>query len=237
MDILKQLLFPIIFPFKQYEFFKKMWWIPIIAMIPILNTVVLSGWRKDMIYRIGRYDSFQLPESESIINLAIEGVLLHLLMIPYFVIPFSLIAYVSQEEYFNIFAFLQYTINPEQGVYFIYEIVPTNFLDWLTKHRFQLAWFAFAFPCFRIALIRSAKRQTWEAFLDVKTNLILLMKHSAYFFVFAISFIITMIILLAIGKTIYLVNQLFWLVPLITIPIYYWTTGYNYGMFAQELYD
>ena len=230
-------IYPYIFPFRQHEVVRRLWWLPLVAAIPLLNVLILSGWRMEIVRRVGQYDSTELPESSDFMIFIRNGGVLFLASLAYFIIPFFIITLITGSAFGFVWQFfgliIQSVINPEP----IFMITTEHIVDWLSEHRFHAIWFAFALPCFRMALLRSARQDDWQPFLQIHKNMVLVMQHIGYYVGILVFTIFMIGLLWLICKLILVVNVFTWLAGIICLLVYYSTTGYLYGKLGREIYE
>lgn len=249
MNIVKGWFEGLIYPFKEEDWLSKMWVIPILGftVIPLIELIVLRGWRVELVRRIGLKEDYILPKISitHILRYFIHGLKLWMitgiyLTIPIIVFrlfginPFRQLGY----EIGNLFVELwNYMWGIGSGVSLL-----TLFWDsfWaITKELLiQNAWLLFYYPYYRTATIRYAITNRFrKSHLAFWSNIRFMIRNVKDFVVMLINQIIDKVILFFVTAIINIILTPFIGVFALTFLIYadYWTSGYEYGMIAQKM--
>lgn len=229
--------YPLIFPFYQKNWVRKTWWLCLIAVVPMVDLILLSGWRLNLIKRIVRNENEILPTAD-IVSFFKGGLVLWLFGISYVLVPFLLIMSTGTGELGAIIEIVKWLANyltgtentlawhellNEQGTYFVIRTL------------IEIAWLLVSMPIYRMGMLRYAITGKVGCFINIPLNAYLALKYGWkiilmwVFGVFMVAFVMITTTILA-ATVIFAV-----LAPIFGLLVYYWATGYEYGHLAQEM--
>jgi polyferredoxin len=99
----------------------------------------------------------------------------------------------------------------------------------------EIAWVAISIPMHRAAMIRFAVTGRYRSFLHIPANALFLLRNMGGFISLAMFSLMTAVLMIAGSALISLTVVGAALLPLITLPIYYWSTAYEFGELAYKL--
>jgi hypothetical protein len=226
------------FPFREKDVVQKIWWLPLVNFVPVLNLILMRGWRVSVVRRMGRHEAQFLPEPHNLGRFLADGTILWIMTGLYLIPQIILLAIFGQGAIDNILTILLWIFNTlftDNPTIALSVLITDVLLGTIMQLIIPGAYWLLSWPVYRAAMIRfSTTGRVW-AFFDIITNIKLVARHLD-------EFMLTFFWTLAMNALIGFVSGLFIstaigsiLVPLITIPMFYWTTGYIYGRLAAKL--
>ncbi len=226
------------FPFQQTDGIKRVWWLILANYIPFFGLILIRGWRVDVVRRMGRNDSDILPVWEDIGRFLKDGLLLWCMTLIY-IIPQVVILFIFDFETVEFVAevlwwlYLHYLTDTQTVPFSV--LLASAGIKVLIELLFPFFYYLVSWPMYRVAMIRYSVTGKVLAFFDIFTNIKFLLKHCDGFMLvfvltlatqFLIGFMSGLFALTVIGTA---------LIPLVSLPLYYWTTGHLYGKLAMRL--
>ena len=88
---LKSYFYSYVFPFTQKDCIQKMWIFILISYIPIVNLLVLRGWRFELVHRLGWKKERPLPKAMDFFKFLANGLVLWMVTLAYLAVPIVII--------------------------------------------------------------------------------------------------------------------------------------------------
>jgi hypothetical protein len=218
------------FPFRQANWPSRLWLPSAIAFFPVVNIIVMRGWRLEMTRRLGRGWTDRLPEPAGVGRYFLDGLVLWLMTSIYFIPQFILLLFFGLDPVGTILALLTWLFTPERVSFFV--LLGQLGLGALVQLLLPLIYWVLTYPLYRVAMVRFAYTGSVGVFFDFVNNLNIAREHFGlvlriYIFEYLTNFLVFVlgIILAATG-----IGAL--AVPLLIFPMHYWTTGYLFGSLA-----
>ncbi len=232
----------LIYPFREKDWKAKMWLIPLTSFLtPFFQLLVLSGWRVELVRRIGLKKENILPRADvpSIIKYALHGVKLHLITLVYLLIPIFIFALLGINPLRQIFIESSKMIGYLWGYLWGYTTeTPLMTLLWnsfwvIVKELFiRNLWFLFYYPYYRAATMRYALTGKFrQSHLAIIPNITFVLRNAGFFLMMVVNEFIDKVIIFCLGIL---------FIPLIPFLLFYadfWTSGYEHGQVAIKMVE
>lgn len=224
------------FPLRHPDWFHRIWWLAVVNFVPVLNLVLMRGWRLELTRRIGYGNPQPFPESRDLGNFLGSGVILWFMTFLYNVPLFFVIFFFERElprTLWQTVVFLFQWIWGEEGA------SAGAFLSLLVKALGQaslptLCYFV-AWPLYRVAMLRFALTGNPGSFFRPIANLRLVLRHLNLFFLLFFFDLLSQTLLAVAGGVLTALGIGVLVTPAVLLPMYYWTTGHLYGRAASVL--
>jgi len=196
----------------------RYWIVPVVCLIPVVNLVLLRGWRFDLTQRLARQESPTLPPPSRIVNFLLNGVFLWLMTFIYH-LPHALLAV------FHVYEMMHVIKNGGEG------LVATLVMIYVVS----IVVTVVTWPLYRAAMLRYAVTGSLWSFVMVPQNFCLvLLNFPGFVLLWLKVLLVTILFALVTGVlTATMIGIL--VVAGIIIPLYYATTGHLFAQFASKL--
>lgn len=232
-----QLFYPIYFPVKEKHSAKKIFWLPLLAYIPVINLILFTGWRFELIKNMVRDKSEILPNFDAYAFI-INGVLIWAVGIGYLSISFLIIFGLDSgllTSALELYHWLEQVINDAPNRLSAWEIFESQFQQFITRMLVHSIWFIISIPILRTGFLRYAATGKISTLLNVPANTLIAIKHikdHATFFVFklfiyAFTWALSSILAFSVVLSIF--------VPAAHLSVFYWSTGFLYGQLGKKI--
>jgi len=234
-----EFFYPLIFPFKIKHWWKRMWALPIMAYIPIVDFILLRGWRLELVRRMARKEENALPPVHAPrhhIKFFKNGIILWLMTGLYVGVPFVIIFSTGTGLWGGLFELTQWvyqSLFSSEPVPPLSEILSENTRNALIRLGIEGVWLILSAPLYRAGMIRFAFTNSMLSFFNVISNVRFIFRQRNLFlktYLFSmlfkiLSFVVTFLLTMTgIGIA---------FIPLVVLIVYYYSTGYEYGHLAQ----
>lgn len=224
------------FPFRRPDWLQRMWWLAFVDFIPVLNLILLRGWRLDVTRRIGYGNPQPIPELRDLGNFLGNGVILWFMTFLYH-LPLFLVVFFFQRELpstiWDIVVFLFKWMWGEEGEssgVFLKLLVQALGQAFIPTLFYLATW-----PLYRAAMLRFALTGSPGAFFRPFANLRLAVRHLNLFFLLFFFDLLSQTLLTVVGGALTAIGIGVFVIPMVLLPVYYWTTGHLYGRAASIL--
>ena len=239
-----------VYPFVQRDWVLKMWLFVALSYVPVINLIVARGWRKDYIYRIGWRCNAVLPSPLDTLRFLKDGIKLWVATAIYLMIPLLIISIIGIGGIVDLWNDIVYvatllfdyvwrrSVETSAFLEQLWSFTKTELLHTIYVVLIENVYLIIYIPMYRVAMIRfSITDRLIASHLSIIKNLrflfvnlieILLMYA---FNVFNFVLIIVIDFLLAasvVGSP---------LIPVVTFYMFFWNTGYEYGLLAQTMIE
>ncbi len=226
------------FPFRQASWPLKVWWLPLVNFVPIFNLIAMRGWRLDIIRGIGKRGVEDLPSGKDLGRFLADGITLWFMT---FLYNLPLLVMLVMSGATMIGDTLAVTLWAIRALFDGSISLVAVLTDWtiavLSKMYLPFLYLLLLWPVHRAAVLRFAMTGRASSFFKVFSNLRLVLNHLPDFML--LFFFDVMMTRIGLG----IINGLLLglgigvaLVPAVTIPLYYWTTGHLYGQVAAKVW-
>jgi hypothetical protein len=225
-------------PFRQDRWPAKIWWLSAVGFIPVIDLLVLRGWRLDVTRRIALGEPDVLPDGRDVVRFLANGVILWTMTLLYFVIPFLIIFATGTGTLRNIWQTVQWlylTLLTDQPTMPLTEILGQELGRFLGRVAIEGAWVVISWPLYRTGMLRFAITGNPLAFFRVFANLVVVLKNLRAFVMLFLYELPTFILMMVVSAILTATGLGALLVPAVSMPLYYWITGFEYGHLAHEL--
>lgn len=208
-----------------------LFWIPFFWWIPLAGVLASLGWVMEATRRRGRKDVRLLPQARHAGRMFLEGFVLGLMWLGYFVIPLILMkAWAAEEWDARIQELIQWVFNvilsrPHEA---FSDITGRMASLYVTEHVGPLILVALAIPLFAAAEVRYALTKHLWSFFNVPGNALLLLTHLGGFLRLAFFSLMALIAGIALVAVL----------PFMAIPAtaaFLWVVAYLQGGLAMQI--
>lgn len=214
------------FPFKQPNWQSKMWWVFLINLVPLVNTILIRGWKFNVIKRAVRKKEELLPDIEEILRLLRDGLILWLMALIY-AIPLLIILAILPNSPVNLMAEILmnlFQLFGNQGFADLSSFSLDNIFDGLVNSLLlSLSYYLITWPIYRTGAIRFSATSNAFLFFDVGTNIKIVGKHLNHFMLVLFFTFVTQILVFFISLLLAIIAAKGIFIQLISVSLYYWT--------------
>jgi len=220
------------YPLREKGGLARIGWLLLLDYIPVLNLIILRGWRWEVARRFAHGIKPVLPEIGLILTFAARGLGLWFMTFLYGLVPVIIISQAGwggiRDFISDAWTFLRIVAGFEQSIT-LTQFVLTELWHSLLAALVDGSWLLVSLPLYRAAMIRYAATERFSCFFDVVANLRFILAFPGSFAkLYLYSFLLSGAI--AIGSAILVATGIGALVvPLVSLPVYYWTTAAEYG--------
>ncbi len=230
--------YPLYYPFRDYEWKTKLWWVPIILFIPIFNLIILSGWKMSIMKRLIDGHSDPLPYPEDIPQFFKDGILLFLAKVFYVIIPL-LVLFLFKSGIMSMSILL---FDFSKGVFVgdgptlreTAGLLVEKFVLWILVTVF---WYVAGSAIYTAGKIRYSATEKVSDLFNLFSNFIFIGRNiSGYIKSWLFSLFLAVLLCsieFVLGRYPY-VNILS---LVICVLVYIWSTGYEYGSIGKKAYE
>lgn len=250
VDEIKAFVIAPIYPFMQKYWFLNMWLFALFSYLPIVNVIIARGWRKDYIHRIAWRNESVLPNPKDLLKFLRDGVKLWLVHGLYLLLPVVLIMAFGLGGLVDLFGDIKYIVLLSWD-YFVRRTIETpvylNSLWVFTKTEFIHTAIAFLLeniylviyvPLYRIAMIRySVTGKLRASHLAVVPNLKFLFRNFVGIILMYAFNVFNFLIILAFDFILELTVVGIPLIPIVTVYMFFWNSGYEYGLLGRSMVE
>ncbi|MEM6972014.1 MAG: DUF4013 domain-containing protein [Pseudomonadota bacterium] len=215
-------------PFREADWQAKVWPLPLIAFIPLIDLITFEGWRMMVVKRMAKGES-PLPAFDIGAKLA-EGITIVLCRATYVLVPVLISNLTGVGGLIGRILDL-FLLASGDG-----QAIGEDFVSDLAYSMLIIVvWYVISAPIFHCGMIRYALSGDWKCLLNVPANLMLFLGHVHYFILFYIYAVVAaiLIVFVAIALTITAVGVV--LVPIAVFCLYYTMSAYEIGELAQKI--
>ena len=225
----------LIFPLGQRNWPIKIWFAPLVNLVPILGLIAIRGWRVDIVRRMGRGEEQLLPNPSDIGRFLGRGTTLWVMTGIYAIPEIILLAIFGSKIIKNILDILlwiwQTVFTDEPTVAFSVLLAKVG-MSLIAQLIIPGAYYFLSWPLYRAAMIRYSVTGNAALFFDIFRNIGLVIKYLDNFMLVFFYTILTQIMIALISGMFLATVVGSILIPLFSVPLFYWTTGYLYGKLA-----
>lgn len=225
-------------PFRQERWPEKVWWLPVVGFIPIIDLLIFRGWRLDATRRIGLGEPSVLPDGRDVVRFLRNGTILWTMTLIYFIIPFLIIFATGTgtlRSLRQVAHWLYLTLLTTQTTTPLTEVLDQEFGRFLARVAIEGAWVVVSWPLYRAGMLRFAITGNPLSFFRILANLAVVLKNLKAFFVLFLYELPTFLLMATASALLAATGFGAVLVPAISMPLYYWITAFEYGHLAHEL--
>lgn len=231
------LLHPVLWPFRSKQEWPRMWWLLLIDYIPVVNLIVMRGWRLEVVRRMARGEQPITPHFQSILKFFGNGLLLWTMTALYALLPLVIIAQLGvggfKDFVGDLVEFSKILLG--QSDQSLAEFARNELIDSLLEVLIELAWIPLSSPLYRAAMIRFAVTSDIASFGNFPATIGFIFRHfGAFVKLYLFSFLLGIAVAM-LGGFLVITGVGAIVVPLVTVPLYYWSTAFEYGELAQKL--
>ena len=239
-----------IFPFIQIDWPIKMWVFIALSYVPIVNVIIARGWRMEYIHRLGWSYQRVLPSPIDILRFSRDGLLLWIMRGAFALVPVVIIVSFGLDglidlwndtvEIFQLlFGYLwERTLSTEEFFQGLWNFIVTEFIHSILVVLIENIWLVIYVPVYRIGMLRFALTgRLIKSHLSLGKNLKFLFKNLIdIVFMYAFNVFNFIVVLLVDGALVMSVIGIP-LIPIVTFYMYYWNSGYEYGLLARQMVE
>ncbi|WP_224996118.1 DUF4013 domain-containing protein [Cesiribacter sp. SM1] len=247
---LKLYFYSFIFPFTQKDCIQKMWIFVIMAYLPVINLLLLRGWRFEFVHRLGWHVENPLPRARDFFKFLSNGLLLWMLTFAYLMVPLALIALFGLGGWGELYRDLVYLVELtfdfifntqltlELYVRSLWAFIKNEFIEQLLAFALENIYLVLYVPIYRVAMIRFAvTKRLFHSHLSIFKNLKFIFRNFldlmlVYLFVL-LNGVVAFVATLLLSMTVVLAP----VIPVFVFFMYYWSSGYEYGHLARLMVE
>ena len=231
-------LFPLYFPFHIQGAWKRLWWVSLLMFVPIVNALLLRGWRLELASRIARGDQDILPPARGLLKYLFQGLVLWTMTFMYTLVPLTVIMILGIggiiDTIADIKTFLQIIVG--QSDMTLTQFIVNEVWEEIACLLIAGIWAMISVPLYRAGMVRYCVTGRITSFANVVANTRFISANageflSMYTFGAAAWFLLCLL-------ASFLTSTGFGLLIVILIlpPLHYWSSGYEFGRLGRTLY-
>jgi hypothetical protein len=228
----------VIFPFQQSNWPAKLWWISLVNFVPILNVILMRGWRLNIVRRMGRRETNWLPDVHGIGNYLVDGLVLWFMSGVYFIPQIVLLSILGGDIIDNVLTILLWVYDnlftDKETISFATLAGDVGF-GLLVRMILPGIYFFLSWPFYRAAMIRYSVSGNPLVFFDFVTNARIVFGNLSSILLVFFLYLTTATILSSLSGLLIATFIGSLVVPMVLLPMGYWVTGYLYGRLAMEV--
>lgn len=228
----------LIYPFRNPNWPVRLWWVPLVNLVPIFGLIVMRGWRLDITRRMSQGDPDRLPKLADFGRFFGDGVVLWIMTGLYYIPQIIILSLFAPDLMTNIWSTVLYFWSLLAGdpMMTFGQYAASIGVGLLTQAGVPILYQLVSLPIYRTAMLRYAITGNMLVFFDFITSARLCMAYfsgvmAAVFATLAANFLINVVLSGVIAATFVGAP----LIPLVTIPVSYWVVGYIYGSLARRM--
>jgi hypothetical protein len=224
-------------PFRQERWPEKVWWLSALGFVPFIDLLVFRGWRLEVTRRIGLGERQPLPDGRDLLRFLGHGIILWTMTLLYFIIPFLIIFTTGAGTLRSLreVATWLYLSVTNQPTIPLLELLGQEAGRFLTRVAIQGAWLVVSWPMYRVGMLRFALTGNPLSFFRLFSNLAIVLRNIGAFIKLFLYELPTFLLMTTVSAILAATGFGALLIPAVTMPLYYWITGFEYGHLAHEL--
>ncbi|MFV9504969.1 MAG: DUF4013 domain-containing protein [Oscillochloridaceae bacterium umkhey_bin13] len=218
------------FPFRQPDWPNRLWLPALIFFIPVINVIIMRGWRLEITRRLGRGWTDRLPEPNGIVRYFFDGLKLWFMTGIYLIPQFLILLFFGLGPIETLFTILAWLFSPERTS--LFGLIGQIGLGSIIQLIVPLVYWALTYPLYRIAMVRFAYTGSLAVFFDVPTNLTIAQEHFGLVVRVYLFEQLTSVLFVFLSSLFGVTGIGVLVVAGVLFPAQYWTTGYLFGSLA-----
>ena len=229
--------YPLVFPFYQKKWLSRTWWLNLIAIIPIVDLIIFTGWRRKLIRNMAYNEEHILPKAE-LLSFFKHGIILWIVATLFLIIPMILIFTVGSGAGGSIIEFGSWfvgLVTQDPNTISTKEMLASQGNDFIIRVLIEIVWALVSIPILSTGLMRYAITEKIGTLFNLPVNTMYAIKYIGPHFMMWI-FKFFLIIFVAVVTSLLISSVvLAILAPMFALSIYYWSTGYEFGHLAEKI--
>jgi len=229
--------YPLVFPFYQNRWFSKIWWLNLIALVPVVNLILFSGWRYHLIKKMVTHEQNILPEPK-ILSFFKHGIILWCVATVYLIVPMILIFSVGSGVISSTLEFGSWvvgTVTQNPNTTTTSEMLSNQTSNFGIRLIIDIIWVVLSVPILSTGLARYAITGNISTLLNFPANAVYATKYVGAHIMMWI-FKIFMIIFVSIVTSLLVTSILLAVfAPMFGLCVYYWSSGFELGHLAERI--
>jgi GYF domain 2/Protein of unknown function (DUF4013) len=229
------------FPFRRPDWAGSFWWVALMSYLPVVNLLLLRGWRVDATRRIGMCNPQPFPQAKDLGRFGADGFILWLMSVIFWIPGLFLLVLFGMDSLARFLLLGRWAFEKIIGgalTMTLESILTSIGIAGLLELLIPFFYFMLLYPLYRAGMIRFALTGRASAFFDIPGNLRLAFDHFrdfmlVFFFDWAMVKVGIGLLSLVLSATGIGIG----LIPGIVFPAYYWSTAYLYGALADRVRD
>ena len=238
----------LIYPFLQKGWPLRMWIFGLLSYVPVVNLIIARGWRLEMVHRVGWEYKQSLPEAKDIFRFFVNGILLWSITGLYILFPFVLVRLLGLEGWSALYEDAKYVIFlfvdllTEESMTFskfsglLGGFIVNELLEALYAFLIHNIWLVIYIPLYRVAMVRFAlTKNLLLSHFSLLANFRFVFRNFIDIILLYVFMIVGGFVTLAIDGLLAMSVIGIPLIPIVTTYMYFWYTGYEYGMLGRKM--
>lgn len=224
------------FPFQERSWPARIAWLPLASLVPVFGSILLRGWRLDLVRRVSREDAQILPDPRDLGRFLADGVVLLLMTLLYHLPLLLFLAVFGLSKVGATLDVLWWAVQTffADGAAAFWALVADVTLGLLVDWLVPILYFVAVWPLHRMAMVRFAITGRHRSFLQVWTNLVLCIRFlPEIFLAFFVDFV-ALRLLRWVARALITIGVGAVIAPLAS-ALYFWATGHIFGQVAAKV--
>jgi hypothetical protein len=225
-----------------------MWIFGLLSYVPVVNLIIARGWRLEMVHRVGWEYKQPLPEAKDIFRFLLNGLMLWMVTGLYILFPFVLVRLLGLEGWSALYEdakyvfFLFVDLLTKESMTFsrffnlLGSFIINELLEALYVFLIQNIWLVIYIPLYRVAMVRYAlTKNLFLSHLSLLANVRFFYNNFIDIILLYVFMFVGGFVTLAIDGLLAMSVIGIPLIPIVTTYMYFWYTGYEYGMLGRKM--
>jgi hypothetical protein len=223
-------------PFQERSWPARIAWLPLAPLVPIFGSILLRGWRLDLVRRVSREDVDILPGARDLGRFLSDGVVLLLMAVLYHLPLFAFVTVFGFSKITSTLEVLWWAVQTffAEGAAAFWAIVAQVALGLLVDWVAPLLYFVAVWPLHRMAMVRFAITGRLRCFFQVWRNLVLCVRFMPEILLAFFVDFIALRLLRWTARALITIGVGAVIAPLAS-ALYFWTTGHIFGQVAAKV--
>lgn len=226
--------YPLVFPFYQKKWFSKTWWLNLIALVPVINLILFSGWRYHLIKNMVEHKENILPEA-NILSFFKQGVVLWCVATLYLIVPVILIFSAVGGSITEVGSWAMGVITQDPNTVATDQMLINQASYFGIRLAIEAIWVVISIPILSTGLVRYAITGKISTLLNFPANAMYASKYIGSHFMMWV-FKVFLVIFVGIVVSMLVASVLLAVfAPMFGLCVYYWSTGFELGNLAKRI--
>ncbi|MEN1679430.1 MAG: DUF4013 domain-containing protein [Planctomycetota bacterium] len=231
------ILFPLYFPATIPGAFGRLWWVALLGFVPVLNLLLLRGWRLEVASRVAHGEDNPLPEASGILKYVTNGCVLWFFTLAYTLVPPLLIVSLGIGGWWDtvcdIVTLVKILIG--QSDESLWAFLVNEGMETLACMAIVFVWGIVSIPLYRAAVIRYSVSGNLAAFWNLPASCRFLFSRPWSFTKMYLTSALTWAVVGSVASAIAATGVGALAVFLVVPAMYFWSSGYEYGRLGATL--
>lgn len=229
--------YPLYFPFQQKDFFSRIWWLILLAYIPLINILIFTGWRFELIKNTVNDREALLPDFNLYAFLQ-NGLLIWFAGTCYVSLSFLIIFLMDGGfigSILEIVHWVEQLMRSDPDRMTFAELVQSQISQHFIRIIVGIIWLNISIPIVRTGFMRYAATNRIGTLVNFPKNAALTLVHIKDHLRFFIFKLVMMVLIWLVSGIMFSTVALAIFIPAVSLSVFYWATGFEYGQLGKKI--